>query len=188
MNETINNILKRRSIRSFTDEKIEKSILEEIIKAGRYAPSALNEQPWHFTVVTNKEVLDKLNIEAKKAAENHQLEYIRTLAKNEEYHVFHKATAIILVSYLETAYEPKVSCGAATENILLAAESFNLGSCWIGLASLLFKENTIESIENKRKLGIPDGYQIAQGIALGYKEIKEESLPELRENTFNFIE
>ena len=58
MNVVMENILTRRSCRMFKSDKLEKEILKEIVKAGTFAPSAMNQQPWHFTVITNKEVLD----------------------------------------------------------------------------------------------------------------------------------
>ena len=60
MNEILNNIKTRRSIRSFTDEKIPKEALEQIVEAGRYAPSAMNRQLCRFTVVQNPAMIENL--------------------------------------------------------------------------------------------------------------------------------
>lgn len=65
MNQTIESIVKRRSIRSYKEEQLQEEDLQEILKAGLYAPSANNHQLWHFTVVQNKKMLRELNTETK---------------------------------------------------------------------------------------------------------------------------
>lgn len=67
MNEIIKNILNRRSVRKYKKEQIKIEELQAILEAGKYAPSAMNQQSWHFTVVQNKEVLRKID-EATKTA------------------------------------------------------------------------------------------------------------------------
>ena len=65
-NDFIKAIKTRRSIRSFTEEKVDKETITEIIQAGRYAPSADNDQPWKFIVITNKKFINDLALEIKK--------------------------------------------------------------------------------------------------------------------------
>lgn len=184
MNEVIKNILKRRSCRMFKEDKIDKSILLEIIKAGTYAPSAMNQQPWHFTVISNKELIDQLSFSTKEILKNHDLEYVRKYGNNEKFHVFYNAPSIILVSHTENAYEPKVDCAAATQNMLLAAESLGIGSCWVELVSFLFEKET----EVSKKLEIPNGYKPLHAIALGYSKLDNIPVPKHKENTVNFID
>lgn len=188
MNETLNTILKRRSCRIFKEDKIDKSILKEIIKAGTYAPSAMNQQPWYFTVISNKKLLDKISFDTKEIAKNHPLEYIRGYATNEKFHIFYNAPSIILISHMENAYEPKVDCAAATENILLAATSFGIGSCWVEFISYLFEKETEISKKYVEKLEIPSGYKPIHAIALGYSKLDNIPVPKHKENTVNFID
>ena len=61
MNETIQTLLKRRSIRAYDATQIPDEDLELILQTGTYAPSGANTQPWHFSVVQNAELLEKLN-------------------------------------------------------------------------------------------------------------------------------
>ena len=61
MGETLKDLVERRSIRTYKPEQIKESELQAIIKAGQFAPSAHNQQSWHFTVVQNKEILGKIN-------------------------------------------------------------------------------------------------------------------------------
>ncbi len=65
MNETIKTILSKRSIRAYKQEQIKDENLQLILNAGLFAPSAMNQQSWHFTAVQNKETLQKINQVAK---------------------------------------------------------------------------------------------------------------------------
>lgn len=188
MNNVIENILKRRSTRVFTDEPIKKEILEEIVKAGIYAPSAMNQQPWHFTVVTNKNLLDEISYITKEVAKKNPMEYIRNYANNEKFHIFYNSPAVIIISQEDKAYEPDIDCAAASENMLLAAESFDIGSCWIGFVSFLFKDDFEKSQEYRSKLGIPNGFTPIHAISLGQKKISNLPAPKRRESTVNFVE
>jgi len=188
MNETINTILKRRSCRIFKEDKVEKSLLENIVKAGIYAPSAMNQQPWHFTVISNKNLLDKISFDAKEVAKNNPLEYIRGYANNEKFHIFYNAPSVILISHKVDAYDPKVDCAAATENMLLAATSLGIGSCWVEFVSYLFEKETEISKKHMEELGIPKGYQTIHAIALGYSKLDNIPTPKHKQNVVNFID
>lgn len=118
MNQVMENILNRRSTRLFTEESIKKEVLEDIIKAGIYAPSAMNQQPWHFTVISDKDLLAELSLATKEEGKKHPLEYVRNYAKNEKFQIFYNAPVAIVISGDEKAYEAEVDCAAATENIL----------------------------------------------------------------------
>ena len=64
-NPTIQTIKERRSVRNFQEKDIDKELLREIIQAGKYAPSALNKQPWKFIVITNKDFIQNLSLKIK---------------------------------------------------------------------------------------------------------------------------
>ena len=76
VNETLKIIKQRRSIRSFKDEQIKDEELQAVLEAGLYAPNA-GDQAWHFTVIQNKEMLDRLNLAAKEAAKQMNMEHLR---------------------------------------------------------------------------------------------------------------
>jgi nitroreductase len=67
VNEVLTTIKKRRSVRSFKPDQITEAELQTVLEAGIYAPSAGNQQLWHFTVIQDKQVLDQLNTDAKQA-------------------------------------------------------------------------------------------------------------------------
>lgn len=114
-----NNILKRTSIRSYENKTVEKEKIEKLPRAGMAAPTAMNKQPWHFVVVTDKGQLQKLS-EANP--------YAAMTAK--------ASLAIVVCGDMKKAAEGNArefwiqDCSAATENILLAATGMGLGAVW----------------------------------------------------------
>lgn len=185
MNQTIESILNRRSVRVYSDEQIKQDDLDLILQSGCYAPSGCNMQPWHFTVIQNKEILDILNVETKKELLNSDNEYFHNFAKNEKYDIFYNAPTVIVISGEKKALVPETDCAAATENMLIAAESLNIGTCWIGLITFLFKSSKAE--EFLKMIQIPDGYEPYYAISLGYKKIQDTKPPQRRENTVSYI-
>ncbi len=157
---TYDDILKRRSIRTYLDKPVDREILVKLLKAGMSAPSACNNQPWEFVVVTEK--IDEL--------------------RNRLYHGNYNAPAAIVVcgnlklakGGLERYWVQ--DCSAALENILVAATSFGLGSVWIGLHPL---PSTIEPVSEL--LNIPD-YVVPLGIVLiGYSDEDKDSRTQYNE-------
>jgi len=115
----MNSIYKRRSIRKFLPDPISDQKLMEFVKAGMNAPSAGNQQPWKFLIITERQILNKI-------AELHP--YGKMLKE---------APSAILVCgdlLLEThkGYW-MVDCAAATQNILLEIVNHSFGACWLGV-------------------------------------------------------
>ncbi|MCB2289302.1 nitroreductase [Clostridium sp. CS001] len=185
MNETLKNIRNRRSTRAFLPEQLKEIEIQAIMDAGIYAPSANNQQPWHFTVMQSKDIIDRLNVDFKVVAGKSDNEYIRRLADNENFHVFYNAPTVVLVSGDENNNYASVDCGAAVENMLIAAESLEIGSCWVGFIAYLL--NSEEGKELVKELGIPEGFKQIHSIALGYKKINITNAPKRKENTVNYI-
>lgn len=185
MNEVIQAILNRRSVRVYSEEQIKPEDLELILKAGLYSPSACNAQSWHFTVLQNKEVLNTLNVESKKIMAKSDNEYFKQMGENEKYDIFYNAPTVIVVSGETATLVPQVDCSAATENMLLAAESLNIGTCWIGLVTYVFKSDKAQ--EYIKTLEIPEGYEPYYAITLGYKKFPDPKPQPRRENTVNYI-
>lgn len=187
MNPVIQNIMTRRSTRKFTDEAISDEMMTAIIEAGLYAPSGHNTQPWHFTVIRNKEMLSEMNLATKDAAKDYPDPLIQKMANNESFNLFYNAPVLVVVSGATTgAVTMRDDCGAATQNILLAAESFGLGSCWNGLTMFLF--NGPKGAEYMKKMGIPENYQPLYAVALGHKAVTASAAPKRRENLVNYVD
>ncbi len=185
MNETIKTILNRRSIRTFLPDQIKESELKEIIGSGLYAPSAMNLQPWHFTVVQNSELIERLNEDIKLSLQGSGNKYLEAMVKREGYHIFHHAPTVIIVSGTDKSNFYQTDCAAATENMLLAAESLGIGACWIGLAAFLFGSQ--DSQKYIKEMKIPAGFKPLYAIALGYKKDNVAKPPQRREGTVDYI-
>ena len=185
MNEVIQNILDRRSVRVYSDEQIKQDDLDLILQSGLYSPSACNIQPWHFTVVQNKELIKELSVESKKEFADSDNEMFRKMANNESYDIFYNAPTIIIVSGDKGNYTSETDCAAASENMILAAESLGIGTCWIGLVAFLFRSK--KANEYIKKLQIPENYEPYYAITFGYKKYPNPKPQPRRENTVNYI-
>jgi len=185
MNETLKNIRNRRSTRAFLPEQVNGAHLTEIIDAGLYAPSANNKQPWHFTVIQRKDIIDRLSDAFKEIARKSDNEYIRRFSDNEKFHVFYNAPTVVLVSGDENNDNASVDCAIAVENMLIAAESLEIGCCWVGLISYLL--NSEEGKELVKELEIPEGFKQIHSFCLGYKKIEITNAPVRKENNVNYI-
>ncbi|MHB1001052.1 MAG: nitroreductase family protein [Armatimonadota bacterium] len=184
-NETLRIIKQRRSIRSFKDEQIKDEELQAILEAGLYAPYAC-DQSRHFTVVQNRELQEKLNIAAKNAAVQMDMEHLKDLGNNEEFDCLYGAPTLIIVSGDEQAPIPlDADCAAATQNMLLAAESIGLGSCWIFFVILAFYSS--QGAELRKELKIPDGYKPYYSAVFGYKDADVTDPPDRKPNLITHI-
>lgn len=196
MNEIINNILNRRSTRVFTEEKVDEALLKEIVKAGLYAPSSKNKQLWHFTVIQNEDVLNQLDQDTKNAVKQYGeekvanpdiLKHINAKANNDAFNTFYKAPAAILISRDSNDITSQDDCALASQNMMLAAESLGLGSCWIGFIKYLFALDEDKAKEYSDKFSIPEGYIPTHAIIIGHKKNKTPKASPRRENTVSYI-
>ncbi len=187
MNETLQSIKNRRSIRAFKEEQIKNEELNLILEAGLSAPSAMNQQPWHFTVVQNKEIINQLNIDSKEALLKTESEYLVAFGSNKSLNIFYNAPTIIIVSGNKNCFQPAVDCSAAIQNMLVASESLKIGSCWIGLMTPLFQQG-IKTESYMKLLNIPENYDILYAVSLGYKKFdKAPNTPARKENCINYV-
>jgi nitroreductase len=180
MNEVLIAIKNRRSIRAFKPDQIKQEELDWIIEAGIYAPSGANGQPWHFTVIQDRSVINHISDVSKevsleiikKKEEGWQvlqafIERRKTAGSPENFDITYGAPTLIIVSGINdrAVYKHSISaCSAAMQNMLIAAESLNVGSVWLESANRCFRREG-----EAEKIGVPNGYEPLYGIALGYK-------------------
>ncbi len=129
------NILKRKSVRKYTDLDIQPDIIKKILEAAMAAPSAGNQQPWHFIVMNQRELLDAV-------PEFHQ--YAKMIKQ--------APCAILVCGDLKLEKHKDFwvqDCSAATQNILLAVNSLGLGSVWLGIYP---REQRVEGLKKLLKL------------------------------------
>ncbi len=184
-NETLKVIKQRRSTRSFKDEQIKDEELQAVLEAGLYAPYAW-ERSRHFTVIQNRDVLNRLNDAAKEAARQMDMEHLKELGNNEWFHCLYNAPTLIIVSGSEQAPIPlEADCATAAENMLIAAESMGLGSCWLFFVLLAF--GSAQGVELKRDLKIPDGFKPYYSAVFGYRNTEPADIPDRNSDLITYV-
>ena len=149
--DKLNYILYRRSIRRYTDQKIKEQQIKNLLTAAMYAPSAVNRQPWHFVVIDDPALMDKI-------MEVHPHAWMLQTASH----------AIVVCGDEQLQHDDGywiVDCGAATQNLLLAAHTLGLGGCWVGLHP---REGTKTAFSTL--LNLPSHVHPFALVALGYPE------------------
>ena len=164
--KTIKAIEKRRSIRKYKDKTVKKEKVEDILNAGRLAPSAKNRQPWYFVVV-DKETKNKIgNIMTDlKMKEKEEGDYTYSSSVGFTGEIIKKADVMILVYTKEDEHyliSDTLSLGAAIENMLLRATELSLGSLWV-------RDTTHAEKEINKLLNIKDK-KLSSAVLLGYKD------------------
>ena len=157
-NSVIDAILKRRSIRKYSSGPVNKSDVDLLLTAAMYAPSARNEQPWHFVVIDDRGILD-------------QIRRVHPYASM----LSHAPMAILVCGdeklELSKGYWP-VDCSAATQNILLAAHALGLGAVWLGVYPRSERQSDIRKI-----FDLPAHIQPFALISIGHPG-EEKGVPE----------
>jgi nitroreductase len=142
-------IMGRRSIRKYTGEPVTDADIETILRAAMAAPSAGNQQPWRFIVMTDRDVLD-------------------SAAGTTPYGAMLKSAMLGIVvcadtSDLKHSQMWQQDCSAAVENALVAVHAMGLGGVWLGYWPKMERVTPL-----KAALGIPDGVEPLAVLAIGY--------------------
>jgi len=182
-NTVIDAIISRRSIRSYTADPLSDEEIKTILEAGKFAPSGHNCQPWHFTVIRNKEIIDTLSKKTKELLSVRSEKWMAELGKSKAFHLFYNAPAVVVVSAHKDALTPDEDCAAAVENMLIAAESLDIGTCWVGLIHLYFGANT-----NGGLLNLPEGYKPYDCFCAGHKNTHQPARPPHRDAPVKFLD
>ncbi|HZR72486.1 nitroreductase [Bradyrhizobium sp.] len=129
----------RRAVREYTRDSVSEQTIRGLIDAAIQAPSAVNQQPWGFTIVRNQSLLDRISHEAKvymlaTTPANGLSEQMMLHLRNPEFQIFYHAPALIIISADGPGPWAVEDCALAAQNLMLAAFAANLGSCWIGFA------------------------------------------------------
>jgi nitroreductase len=154
--ELYDGLITRRSIRKYSDYPVSRDIIEKIVKAGMYAPSAVNCQPWHFVIIDDTKIFNDIM----------------------DVHPYSKMLegaqwAILVLGDEKLEHAPgywAVDCGAATQNILLAAHAEGLGAVWLGLHPREERKKAISEL-----FSLPDHILPFSLISLGYPAEEKET-------------
>jgi len=148
LDEAIKN---RRSIRAYTPQDVPETVVEKLIEAASYAPSAGNIQPWRFVIARKTEVKKKLAEAANQTFIEEAPVVIVVCANEKRAEMSYAARGKTLYCIQDTA--------AAIQNILLTAYSLGLGTCWIGAFNEEQAKKAVNAPEEMRPVAmIPIGY------------------------------
>lgn len=155
MNQTIETILNRRSIRSFADRPILEEELALIADAALHAPSGMGKETWQFTVVQNREKIREL---------------AAVIAKEtgRENYTMYDPQVLIIPSNLRESPFGREDNACAMENIFLAAKSLGIGSVWINQINGNSDNPAVRKVLDE--LGVPADHVVYGMAALGYPE------------------
>ncbi len=150
----INAICERRSIRHFTDSPVSRDLVIASLKSASWAPSGLNNQPWRFAIIWEKQTMEALALLTR---------YSSTL----------KSAAVLIAVFLDSddSYDRTKDCqavGACLQNLLLALHSFNLGAVWIG-EILKHGDRVREALE------LPESLDLMAIVAVGHPSHHNQS-------------
>lgn len=185
-NEVLKNIYERRSVRAYADKGVPEELIREVIKAGLHAPNGANTQGIRFAVVTDRA---KLKVYAEKgrlislatfqAIQKQQpsdmaASVVKQLS-NPNNDIFYSAPVAVFIFTTPYCITPVEDASLAAENMMLAARSLGLGSCWIGFARGLGQD-----VEFMSDLNIPADHQLVAPIIFGYP-MREDMRPSVRD-------
>ena len=179
-NEVIHVITGRRSIRNYSDRIVPDELIEKLIDTGIHAPSALALFPWSFIVVKDIEMMKRISdyvkpvvLEGLKNAKRVGMtqKYLDMVGE-EGFSIFYNAPCVLFVLGRNDAPIADIDCSLCAQNIMLAAHSLGLGTCWIGSARHLEKNPGLVE-----ELGIPDEYHLVAPLVLGYPAESPEMPP-----------
>ena len=195
MTETLKIIYNRRAVRKYKEKTLSKEIIDQLIDAGRMAPSAMNRQPWKFYVVTSKEDISLFSKEIAKvglksipkigikeavktviSGITHLSHGIDFLTSKDP--VFHGAPVVIFITAPKENEWAALDIGMCSQNIMLAANALGLDTCPIGFGKFIAKTKSYS------KLNIPATDKVQLAISIGYGDEKPEVHKRNKANVF----
>ncbi|MCR6547020.1 nitroreductase family protein [Dehalobacterium formicoaceticum] len=169
--EVLECINTKRSGRAYTDELISQETLHNLIELGTKASNGSGLESWGFVIMQDKAEIDSLSERTKQyLADNlekypyfHQYESWLT---NPKFHVFNHANTVLVIYGNTESHWHVYDCSLAAGNIMLAAHSMGIGTCWIG-----FAEPILNTKEFKKKHGVPEEYELVSTLSMGYMKV-----------------
>jgi len=164
MNDTLKTIAGRYSCRDFADTPLTEGQIKAIVDAALAAPSAMNRQPWHIIMVSDKALIDEMDAEGMNilAAAEDKSSYERIKSRGGK--LFYNAPAMVMIASDGSDYA-SMDCGIASENVALAAHALGLGSVICGMAGIPLSGS--RSNDFKKRMRFPDGYGFGIAVLVG---------------------
>ncbi len=174
MTDALELIKSRRSTRRFRLDPLPDELLRQVIEAGRYAPSGGNNQTTHFLVIRNRDVLETLAdlVEREFAVMEITPGMYRSMANSitaakKGNYVFHYRPAALIVTANRAGYGNNIAdCACALENMMVAANALDLGSCYINQLRWLNEDEAL--VDYLRSLGMKENERVYGAVVIGY--------------------
>ena len=176
MNPVLDTISARRSHRAYEKTPLSEEQMRLILKAAVESPSARNGQPWHFTVVTDQQLLNDINRETRNEIMKKDPAQRNRRFEDSDYHVFYHAPAVIFIFGEKSFGWTAVDCGIAVQNMALAAESLGLGSVILGLPQAAFTTDKADAL--REKLACPATHDFVIALAIGTPADTKDAHPQ----------
>ena len=194
--ETMRVIYERRAVRKYKDKPVGKDFIDQVIDAGRMAPSAINKQPWRFYVLTDKALIQSFSKEIaavalKSFARTGIINMFKTVVNlldfphGLNFHamedpVFHGAPVVIFITGSRYNEWAALDIGMCAQNMMLMAKSLGLDSCPVGFAKFVEKTKIFP------RLKVPVSEKVFLAVILGYGD-ESPKLHERKKNNVDFI-
>lgn len=198
-NPVIENIRSRRSVKDFENRRVSRDDIEKIVEAGRFAPSALNRQPWKFIVIEDKKIIQEmsrlaaarirrlyrlvflLRLFSRELRDERTVRALKKTALSSYDTVFYDAPLVIIVLSDARPGDTTTDAHLASQNMMLAAHSLGIGSCFIGRARAIPRRFVL------KRFGLPGYYAVGGYIAFGYPKNASRTAPPRKEDVVKWV-
>ena len=185
MNEVINAVNARRSIRFYESKRVSDEDVETILNCAKIAPSALGRQSWHFTVLRDRALMDEISAANKELALASGIPAEIEKANEPNYDNFRGSQTAILIAVEDAAPYGIADCANTAMIMTLVATSLGLGSCYIASYSKALK--TPDGAALLARLNLPEGYTPLFAVCLGYTGEQPKPRKPLKPDTVSYI-
>lgn len=173
-------ILGRRSVRNYTAEEVEPSIVNTLLEAAVRAPTAHHEEPWIFKILRGKQTLKALSdyskplfIEKWRQTGSKADDHVIKTYSDPSFNIFYNSSTLVIIGCISEGFFITADCWLAAENLMLAATATGLGTCIIGSAL-----EALNTPEGKAMIGVPAKFTAVAPIIVGYP--REDTTPASR--------
>jgi len=163
MNDVLKAIAERNSCRNFSPTPIPQTQINELVNAALAAPSAMNLQPWHIVVVTNKKLLEEMDSHAMETLKDSNPDAYKRMSDRGGT-IFYNAPCVIFIAKNDSGFAT-LDCGIVSQNIALAAHSMGLGSVICGMANTPLSGAKGDYF--KKEIKLPDKHSFGMAVCVG---------------------
>lgn len=155
----------RRSVRAYTDEPVSKELLEDVLEAGVWAPTAMGRQPWKFVVIENKPLIKLVSDETKALVKQNMPALAKEMSSPSDVICYNAPMLVFTCAEKDAQWEHMntLDCVLAAENMFLKAYELGLGTCYMGFVQFLNSKPEV-----LKKIGVPDNFQMIVPFIIGH--------------------